>query len=168
MVVRIFRAVRSRRDLDHTARRGWVDALIFQDNSAHAPPSRGPHAARVFKNKSLRKREGAGNAGCFSAPVAPRAKNESTQISPPQARRTFRHSLRDGVTVSSGLSLVIGLSCHHPRSRCVSIVTRLISASRYQDHTAWPSAKRTLVSRAYRVHRIPRQTLSDDRETPLF
>jgi hypothetical protein len=27
----------------------------------------------------------------------------------------FRHSLRDGVTAYFELSLVIGLSCHHPR-----------------------------------------------------
>src|SRR5579872_1707911 len=40
----------------------------------------------------------------FFAPVAPRAKNESTQISSPQVRRTFRHSLRNGFTTYSVLS----------------------------------------------------------------
>jgi hypothetical protein len=35
----------------------------------------------------------------------------------PQVRRTGRHSLRDGFTVSFVLSPVIGLFCHrHPRS----------------------------------------------------
>jgi hypothetical protein len=39
---------------------------------------------------------------------------------------------------------------HHPIS--------LISASGYQDHTTSPSARRTPVRRACRVHRIPHPT----------
>ena len=43
------------------------------------------------------------------------------------------------LTVSFVLSLVIGLSCHHPRAM-QSIVASLISASGYQPHTTSPSA----------------------------
>src|SRR6478609_5112611 len=51
----------------------------------------------------------------------------------------IRLSLRDGVTVSSALSLVTGLSCHH-RPREALLLTNLAPASGRQDHTASPSA----------------------------
>jgi len=44
------------------------------------------------------------------------------------------------LTVSSALSLVTGLFCHHRQLRCVSIVANLTPASGRQDHTASPSA----------------------------
>jgi hypothetical protein len=43
-----------------------------------------------------------------------------------------------------------------------------IPASGYQAHTTSPSACRSLVSRTTSVHRIPRPTFGDDRETPLM
>jgi len=43
-------------------------------------------------------------------------------------------------------------------TRCVSILANLMPASRHQDHTTSPSAIRTFVSCAARVHRIPRST----------
>jgi len=49
-----------------------------------------------------------------------------------------------------------------------SIVAGLTSASRRQNHVASPYALRALVSRTESVHRIPRPTFSDDRETPLY
>jgi len=60
------------------------------------------------------------------------------------------------LTVSFVVSLVIGLSCHHPRRDAGvsgpkgrhrhSIIGRLIPASRYQDATTSPSATRAFVS----------------------
>jgi hypothetical protein len=71
-----------------------------------------------------------------------------------------RHSLRDGFTAYSVLSLVNGLCCHHPRCKCVSIVTWLMPASRHRDHTASSSASlRVRRSQGKNVHRIPHSTL---------
>ena len=119
----------------------------------------------VATSSSLGKSEGAGNAGRSSAPVVLR--EENTQGFATGSPKTFRHSLRDGFTVSFVVSLVIGLSCHHPRSRCASIVTRLIPASRYQDATTSPSAF-TCVRLAQRKRPpLPAPNVRDDRETPL-
>src|ERR1700691_5126228 len=59
------------------------------------------------------------------------------------------------LTVYSALSLVIGLSCHHRRQL---VLAGLISASRYRDHAASPSAFGAFVSCTARVHRIPHPT----------
>src|SRR5467141_3342880 len=76
-----------------------------------------------------------------------------------------RPSLRNGFTAYSALSPVTGLSCHrHPRE--VLLPANLTPASGCQDHTASPSARVTLVSRNFRVHRIPPH-VRDDREPPL-
>jgi hypothetical protein len=71
------------------------------------------------------------------------------------------------LTVSFVLSLVTGLFCHHPRSRCESIVAELTPASGRQDHTTSPSASRAVRQRRQSVHRIPQPNVRDDRETPL-
>jgi len=63
------------------------------------------------------------------------------------------------------LSLVIGLSCHHRRPRCQSIVAHLTSASRCQDHTTSPSAAGAFVFRATYVHRIS-PNVRDDGQRP--
>jgi hypothetical protein len=70
------------------------------------------------------------------------------------------------LTAYSVLSPAIGLSCHRHRRQVIS--ANLIPASRNQDHTASPSAVNAFVSCVTRVHRIPRPTCRDDRETPLF
>jgi hypothetical protein len=62
------------------------------------------------------------------------------------------------LTTSFALSLVIGLSCHHPRRDALGIIDRLTSASRCQDHTTSPSAIPPLVWRRHHVHRIPHPT----------
>src|SRR5215212_8874902 len=49
------------------------------------------------------------------------------------------------LTVSFGLSPVIGLSCH----RHLALPQNLTSASRRQDHTTSPSASATFVSAAF-------------------
>jgi hypothetical protein len=52
---------------------------------------------------------------------------------------------------------------------CVSINANLISASGYQDHTAWPSASVSVVLRIKRLLPLrPPPPASYDRETPLF
>ena len=53
----------------------------------------------------------------------------------PQVRRTFRHSLRDGLRLIP-CSLRRSGSLSPSPVQCVSIVTRLTPASRRQDHTA--------------------------------
>jgi hypothetical protein len=96
------------------------------------------------------------------APAAPRAKNESTQISPPQVHRTSRHSLRDGVTASFVLSPAIGLF--------VAVVggcfADVMPASRHQDHTTSPSA--FIIARQSMRQRPshPAPNVRDDREAP--
>src|SRR5438067_4207911 len=67
------------------------------------------------------------------------------------------------LTVSFGLSPVIGLFCHR-RQRKAS--TNLTPASRRQDHTTSPSASAPFVKSTNRVHRIPSR-VRDDREPPL-
>src|ERR1700740_102606 len=69
------------------------------------------------------------------------------------------------LTVSFGLSLVTGLSCHH-RRRIIS--ADLTPASGRQDHTTSPSAFAPLVLRRQSVHRIRHPTFVTIRETPLF
>src|SRR5205814_5406971 len=66
------------------------------------------------------------------------------------------------LTVSFGLSPVIGLFCHR-RQRKAS--TNLTPASRRQDHTNSPSASAPYVKSTNRVHRIPSR-VRDDRERP--
>ena len=70
------------------------------------------------------------------------------------------------LTAYSVISLAIGLSCHHRRRECRSIVADLISASRYQDHTALPSAP-VRSSRASPRPSHPAPNVRDDRDTPL-
>ena len=106
-------------DLSPLAGRGepnWLvmtDTLIIQDNFAHAPAARGPHAARVFKNKSLGNR---GHRECRALIAPSRAKVESTRVS------HHRHAETSGIpcamvlTAYFVISLAIGLSCHHPRA----------------------------------------------------
>ncbi len=82
----------------------------------------------------------------FFAPVAPRAKIESTQISSLQVRRTFRHSLRDGfngfLRARPGDRAFLS-----PSPRDAKHHRELISASGYQAHTTSPSALHAFVLR---------------------
>ena len=90
-----------------------------------------------------------------------------------QKKRTRAYRFSGGIpafpaqwfTAYSALSPVIGLSCHrHPRE--VLLPANLTPASGCQDQTASPSARVALVSRNFRVHRIPPH-VRDDREPPL-
>ena len=143
--------------MDARIKPGHDSVFCIGTSLGHTSPSPRRFCTRaVATSSSLGKSEGAGNAGRSSAPVVLR--EENTQGFATGSPKTFRHSLRDGLTVSFVVSLVIGLSCHHPRSRCASIVTRLIPASKYQDHTTSPSAFSPLVCRREGVHRVPRPT----------
>src|SRR5271156_639270 len=55
-----------------------------------------------------------------------------------------------------------------PSQRNAKHCRELMPASRHQDHTLSPSAFAPFVFRHQSVHRIPRPTFCDDRETPLL
>ena len=92
------RLFRSRRD--HTP----------QDDNLH---SRGAICVRAFAGISSLPMRGAGNAGRWPHPQALCAKKENAHKSV-QVGRHDRHSLRNGFTAYSALSLVSGRSSHHP------------------------------------------------------
>ena len=81
--------------------------------------------------------EGAGNAGCESAPAASCAKIKSTRASHHRFAGSHRHSLRNGFTTYSALSPVNRASCHRHLQVTLAGLT---PASGRQDHTASPSA----------------------------
>jgi hypothetical protein len=135
-----------------------TDALIIQDNFAHALPARGPHAARVFKNKSLGKSEGAGNAGRSLRPQ-PRVRkikstpSKSTTVTPVSPGIPRAMVLTGSFVVSS-----VNRAFLPPSPRNAKHCRELIPASGYQDAKTSPSAIHALVRRARRVHRIPHPT----------
>jgi len=55
-----------------------------------------------------------------------------------------------------------------PSPRNAKHCRELTSASRCQDHTAWPSATHALVSRACRVHRTPHPTFVTTAKRPSY
>ncbi len=112
--------------------------------------------------KTHTKQEGAGKAGCA---LHPRSRVQTCT-----KKRTRAYRFSGGIpafparwfTAYFELSPVNGFSCHrHPRE--VLLPANLTPAPRRQDH---PSARVTLVSRNFRVHRIPPR-VRDDREPPL-
>jgi hypothetical protein len=85
-------------------------------------------------------------------------KTKNTRVSHREDNRITRHSrTRMVLTVSFVISLVIGLSCHHPHAM-PKHCRELTSASRCQDHTTSPSALAAPVLRRQSVHRIPHPT----------
>jgi hypothetical protein len=80
---------------------------------------------------------------------------------------TFRHSLRNGFTVSFVLSPVIGLSCHRRPPRRL-LLKDLTPASRRQDHTTSPYECRAVRPRAASRPSLPAPHVRDDRDTPLL
>jgi hypothetical protein len=90
----------------------WNDGDIFPRT---ALPSRAAFRVRALQDsRSLRHRRAQGMPGA-NAPAASRASEKSTRVSHHRFTGQHRHSLRNGFTAYSALSLVIGLSCHHPR-----------------------------------------------------
>ena len=130
-------------------------------------PSRGSKRPSRARKMSLKRSEGAGNAGCPMHPQ-PRARWGSqvcARVFTAEAPENIRHSPRNGFTTYCVLSLGTGLSCpHRPRDDPAT----LASASGGQDHTlSRPHRRRSSarMNRARRqsVHRIPRPTCRDDR-----
>src|SRR5579872_2164430 len=89
------------------------------------------------------------------------------------SNRHHRYAERSGLPCAMvlrlifALSLVTGLSCHHPRQNALSILAALTPASGCQDHTTSPSAGwRVRLSRQQRPSH-PASTFVTIRETPL-
>jgi len=79
--------------------------------------------------------------GALAHPQPRGAIKKAHRVSHRRFAGAFRHSPRGKVlTAYSTLSLVNRACCHHPRSRCEAIVTKLTPASGRQDHMASPSA----------------------------
>ncbi len=117
--------------------------------------------------------KGAGNAG---RPVRPQPRVRKVLAE----MHTSIHSEFTGITRHSRTQWFYGLLRALPGDRaflppssvrsditCVMRRYHLTPASRRQDHTTWPSARRALVRSAARVHRIPPR-VRDDRDTPLL
>jgi hypothetical protein len=89
---------------------------------------------RVLHNHSPKKSEGVGNAGC---PLHPQPRVQSvggTRVSSPRSHRNTRHSrTRVVLTVSFGLSPVIGLVCHRRLRNCFRRLDASVEASGPHD-----------------------------------
>ena len=147
-----------------------LNSFTFQ--TARSPQATALRSRRVFRarfaNGRLLKSEGTGKTGCA---LHPRSrvrvcKQECAHEHTGTAENT-RPSLSNGFTAYNALSPVTGLSCHrHPRE--VLLPANLTPASGCQAHTASPSARVTLVSRNFRVHRISPHVRDDSRSAPLL
>jgi hypothetical protein len=95
-------------------------------------------------------------------------KNRKHASKSPQVRRSRRHSLRNGFNgFFRDLLGEPGFLATVP-SVMRSIVTRLISASGYRDHTTSPSAENPARLAGRRRPPHPAPNVRDDRETPLL
>jgi len=125
-------------------------------------------SARGF-SRSLRPRqsEGAGNAGCALHPRSRVQCAREVRTRAYRAAESIRHSLRNGFTTYSALSLVIGflatIAGAASDRRSDRQPADLTPAPRRQDHTSSPYASATLVSRSIRVHRNPPHVRDDGR-----
>ena len=93
-----------------------------------------PHIAReAFQIRSTLGSEGAGNAGCALHPRSRVQCAREVRTRAYRAAESIRHSLRNGFTTYSALSLVIGfLATIVPEKPCLKGLT---PAPRRQDHT---------------------------------
>jgi hypothetical protein len=142
-----------------------VDGFNFQTTTPPQPRgAKHPSCSEVACLSDKQRAQGMPGARCAAAA---RVVVVSTRVSP-RSHRNHPAFPAQRFTAYSALSPVIGLCCHRRRPRCESIVASLMPASRHQDHTASPSAFRAVRQERIRVHRIPRPTFCDDRETPLL
>jgi hypothetical protein len=144
----------------------WVRVLIQISNSEGTRfRVLAARAARALRRSALEKKRAQGKPGarCTRGLVCKTGRKKThTSI---QVKRRHPAFPARWVTAYSELSLVTGLSCHH-HPRKVLLFANLTPASGRQDHTVSPSALATLVSRSFRVHRIPPR-VRDDRDPPL-
>src|SRR6202161_2952786 len=120
-----------------------------------------PSNARI---SALEKTEGAGKAGCPMHPQPRVQMVESTRVVT-TGSPGHRPSLRNGF--NGFLRALPGDRALLSPSPAAIASTSLMPASRHQNHTTSPSAALSFVFRHCCVHRIPRPTFCDDRETPL-
>ena len=92
------------------------------------------------------------------APAALRVRIANTQVSHHRFTGSRRHSLRDGFNGYFALSLVIGLSCHHPRCDAEHRHQVDISVEMSGPHDFAVRGSMPFVAWHDRVHRIPRPT----------
>ena len=125
-------------------------------------------AFRPDSSKSLspQRTEGAGNAGCLSAPAASCAKEKAHELVTTGSPKHAGIPARLVLTAYSELSPVIGPFCHRPRNNAKHCC-ELMPASRHQDHTALPSAL-ARSSHAPKRPSHPAPNVRDDREAPLL
>jgi len=148
--------------------------IIMQDMVGMAEfPWNSPNHAAAFPRRKVSARvlarsplsRGRRESRVPNAPAALRVKIETRKLvttgSPDQPGLPCAMVL----TVYSALSLVIGLSCHHHRQ---IVFADLISASRYQDHAASPSASMRIVFAQRLRPSHPAPNVRDDREAPLL
>jgi hypothetical protein len=141
----------------------------LRDACANEIPSRsrGADCARVVHELFAPKQRGRRECRALDAPAASRAKgNEHTSIV------TTVTPVSPGIPRANGFNGLLralpGDRAFLSPSSAKVISANLIPASRNQDHTASPSAVNAFVPCVTRVHRIPRPTCRDDRDTPLF
>jgi len=115
--------------------------------------------------------EGAGKAGREAAPAAWRAKWRSTPASHHRYCRTTRPSPREGLTAYFVISPVNGLSCHRHLRVTTCKLDASVAAPGPHDFAVCGKRSRPARSKiapdACHIHRIPRPTCRDDRDTPL-
>src|ERR1700684_1165696 len=97
----------------------------------------------------------------------PRMQNKTkhTSVVTTGSPESYRHSLRDGLTVTPWSPRCAGLVSHRRLRKSLS--ANLTPASGCQAPTAWPPASTLPVSQRARVHRIPPR-VRDSREPPLL
>ena len=126
------------------------------------------HVARALQSIALpsktKRAQGKPGARCTRGLVCKlHEENAHTSI---QVQRRHPAFPAQWFTDYNALSPVTGLSCHRHPAKKFCFPANLTPASGRQDHTASPSARVALVSRNFRVHRIPPR-VRDDRDPPL-
>jgi hypothetical protein len=117
------------------------------------------------KSSSLPKQRAQGMPGVCATPTALCAKKRKhTSSSHHRYAETIRHSLRDGF--NAFLRALPGERAFLSPSSARSIVANLASASRRQNHTTSPSAKRALVSPCAQRPSHPAPDVRDDASAP--
>jgi hypothetical protein len=132
-----------------------------------APRSRGTGVPESCQKSPSENERAQGMPGASCAPVASRAKIKSTRVSPPQVRRTSRHSLRYGFNgFLRGLPGEPGFLATVPaQCEALSRVDTSVGVSGRHDFSVCDTRSRQ--SRASHPSH-PAPNVRDDRDTPLI
>jgi hypothetical protein len=125
------------------------------------PRSRGAKRPGCAENVPKGREQEAPGAHCTRGPVC---KVESTRVSHHGRTGSPGASCATVLTVSSALSLVTGLCCHHRRRNLFHQLDASVGASGPHGFAVRAQRHSSLTCR---VHRIPYPTFRDDRDTPL-